>query len=254
MNGKISIQFCNDEDLGYRRSLTPITPGGILKLDEQYRLAHLPLINPMHPDAIRSQSGKDYSMGRHARIHSLVLPIPMQALEASLAYQEMQEAFRAGPLAGKLAWELLPLRREKLHATLCGNLGEGEVAPVFSDNFRTALQRTVAFEVELRGFLSGNFNIGRLYLKAYPETRDTKNCIQDLQQTLGRKETDLYLVGFHNLKDHLTVDETLWLMDHIREWWDRPILSFTAKELWLLSATDDLVLQSRIEERFQLAV
>jgi hypothetical protein len=247
-----AIEFCDDQSLGYRRSLTPLAGDQALTLDASYRLAHLPLVNAQHPDVIAANPDKGYDMGRHARIHSLVLPIPHDLLEQSLDYQELQTAFRTGPLAHKLAWDIIPRRRALLHATLCGSLGAGETQPDLGSDFRNALKAIQPFEVELRGILSGNVNIGRFYFKAYPEMRGGSNCIQTLQNALGRKETDLYLVGLHNLMDHLTQSESRWLLRTVESWWDRPILRFTAKKLWLLSAKDDLVLDARVEESFAL--
>jgi hypothetical protein len=246
------ITFCNDDALGYRRSLTPYKDSEALVLDASYRLAHLPLVNPAHPDVISSALGKPYAMGVHQRVHSLVLPIPAEALEQSVKYQALQTVLQKGPVAEKLAWDLIGLRRDKLHATLCGSLGEGESAPVLASDLRKRIKAIQPFEVEVRGLFSGNINIGRLYLKAYPEKREGQNMVHLIQRALGRKETDLYLMGLHNLTDHLNPDQARWLFDVIAHWWDSPILRFTARELWLLSSRDDLVLDSRIEERFDL--
>jgi hypothetical protein len=241
------LLLCDDDILGYRRSQTPLVDGDALQLDNSYRLAHLPLVNPAHPDVISEDASKGYVMGRHQPSHSLVLSIPTSLLEHSKAYQEMQLALRKSPLAKKLAWDILPLRREKLHATLCGGVGA-----VIPPDMRGALQQTAPFAVELRGIFSGNINIGRLYLKLYPETGSVLNPIQMLQQKSGRSPSDLYLVGLHNLMDNLDAQETRWMLRFIEDWWDRPILRITAREFWHLSSKDDLVLNSVIEERFDL--
>lgn len=78
--------LCQDEALGYGRSRTRFLPGEGLRLDEAYRLAHLPLVAPAHPDVIAD--GAIYRMGRHDRLCALVLPIDPDALERS-------ESFRA---------------------------------------------------------------------------------------------------------------------------------------------------------------
>jgi hypothetical protein len=102
--------------------------------------------------------------------------------------------------------------------------------------------------VELRGLFSGNINLGRLYIRAYPERRGGENLFQQIQRTLNRPETDIYLVGVYNFTDHLTIAETAALKSIIERWWDRPILTFEADHLWHLGAKDDLVLDSAIEE------
>jgi hypothetical protein len=247
MKGLDEVLLCDDNSLGYRRSQTPLVDDKALQLDTSYRLAHLPLVNPAHPDLINEDASKGYVMGRHQPSYSLVLPIPASLLEQSEAYQEMQEALQQSPLARKLAWDILPLRREKLHATLCGGVGA-----VISPDMRKALQQTAPFEVELRGLFSGNINIGRLYFKLYPEIQNGLNPVQILQQKSGQRLSDLYLVGLHNLMDHLDRHETRWLLGFIEDWWDKPILRFKAQEIWHLSSKDDLVFNSVIEERFDL--
>jgi hypothetical protein len=247
MSGVDVISLCHDESLGYRRSQTPLAGEQGLRLDAAYRLTHLPLVNPSHSDVIKDDAAKGYIMGRHRLVHSLVLPIEAALLEQSEAYRKMQKVLQKSPLAHKLAWDIPPLRCEKLHATLCGGVGN-----ILPPEMRVALQQTAPFEVELRGLFSGNINIGRLYLKLYPEIRNGLNPIQILQQKSGRSPSDLYLVGLHNLVDHLDLHETRWLMRFIEDWWDKPILRFKARKIWHLSSHDDLVLDSVIEERFDL--
>jgi hypothetical protein len=80
-------------------------------------------------------------MGRHDRTVSLVLPVPDvdHLIEAEL---------RAQPFADKIAWDIVPRRRGKLHATLCG-------APVVLDQAaRRALAGIGPIGVELRGLFS----------------------------------------------------------------------------------------------------
>lgn len=66
-------------------------------------------------------------------------------------------------------------------------------------------------DVELRGLFSGTINTGRLHLRVYPERRDGENLFRRMQRILGRRETDLYLVGLYNLTDHLEMAETVAL-------------------------------------------
>jgi hypothetical protein len=143
-------------------------------------------------------------------------------------------------------------RSKKLHATIAGSLGEGEAAPVLSADMLAALADLGPFRVRIQGLFSGNINTGRLYLKVYPEWRNGANIIHSAQRILGRPTTDLYLVGLYNLKDHLTATETAALARIIEQWWTRPLLEMDVTELWLLSSRDDLVLDSRIEQRISL--
>jgi hypothetical protein len=237
--------FCQDSELGYERSRTCFEPGEGLALDETYRLAHLPLVAPNHPRVIRTRDGSSYMMGRHERVFSLVLPVPADALLGSPAYGELNDGMKAAPFAGKIAWDALGRRRDKLHATICGSLSTG-LPPVLDQRQRQELAQFGPVSVELRGLFSGNVNRGRLYLRAYPESRNGENVFRQIQRCLGCRETDLYVVGLYNMTDDLDAAEAAALAALIDQWWDRPILRCEVDRLWLLGATDDLVLDSAI--------
>lgn len=246
----IGPTFWEDGELGYRRSLTAFAQGPLV-LDEPYRLAHLPLVAPDHPRAITRQEGRAYEMGVHSPVFSLVLPIDGAPLAASEPFQKLDAEMRAAPFAPKIAWDILPRRSERLHATLCGTLSTGD-APVISDDARRALVRIEPFAVDLRGPFSGNVNHGRIYLRVYPEKRDGLNPIHDVQAAFGRSPGDLYLVGLYNLTDDLDASETAALAEIIACWWDVSLLRFTVTDLWLLGACDDLVLDSQITDTLPL--
>ena len=239
--------FCSDAELGYERSRTRFVPGERLLLDEVYRLAHLPLVAADHPDVIHARPGATYRNGRHERIFSLVLPVPDDALEQSVAYRELEAELRQSPFAPKIAWDLLPKRRERLHATICGSLSK-DVPYRISDDERAALRQLGPLRIELRGLFSGNINVGRLYLRVYPECRNGMNLLRRIQSALGRPETDLYLVGLFNFVDHLEAVEAAALHDLVQRWWHRSILTLDVTALWLLGASDDLVLDARVED------
>jgi len=245
-------RFCRDSELGYERSRTRFQSGEGLILDETYRLAHLPLVAPDHPRVIRTREGSSYMMGRHEQVFSLVLPIPSELLLRSPAYSELDEEMRASPFAPKIAWDLLGRRKDKLHATICGSLSTG-TPPVLAPSQRQELARLGPIRVELRGLFSGNVNRGRLYLRAYPESRRGENVFRQIQRSLGCRETDLYVVGLYNMTDDLDADETAALAALIDRWWDRTILQFEVDHLWLMGSCDDLVLDSTIAETVPLA-
>jgi hypothetical protein len=243
--------FCQDSELGYERSRTRFIPGEGLVLDETYRLAHLPLVAPDHPRVIRMRENSSYVMGRHERVFSLVLPISGDLLFGSPAYRELNDAMRASPFAGKIAWDLLGRRKDKLHATICGSLSTGE-PPVLDKRQRQELAGLGPINVTLRGLFSGSVNRGRLYLRAYPESRAGDNVFRHIQRSLGCRETDLYVVGLYNMTDDLDADEAAALASLINGWWDRTILQLTVDHLWLMGACDDLVLDSMIAESVSL--
>ena len=179
-------------------------------------------------------------MGRHDKAVSLVLPVPDvdHLIEAELRVQ---------PFADKIAWDIVPRRRGKLHATLCG-------APVVLDaSMRQALAGIGPIGFELRGLFSGTVNHGRLYLRVYPEKRAGEDPLAHVQRLLGRRETGLYLVGLHNLVDDLDAREATALAALLERWWERPILRWRADALWLLAAWDDLVLTGAVEEWIPLS-
>jgi hypothetical protein len=231
-----NILLCDDDDLDYQANRTRFAPGTGFALDEAYRLAHLPLVAPLHPKVIVAKSGTGYEKGRHGKALSLVLPVPDvdHLLESEL---------KAAPFATKIAWDVAERRRGRLHATLCGS-------PPAID--RAALATIGPITVEVRGLFSGNVNHGRLYLRVYPEKRSGENQLKRVQRLVGGRETGLYLVGLHNFTDDLDALEAAALAALIERWWDRPILRWQVDALWLLAAWDDLVLDGNVEETIPL--
>ncbi|WP_199085391.1 hypothetical protein [Bosea sp. ASV33] len=236
--------FCEDDELGYRRSLTDFTSP--LMLDESYRLAHLPLVAPEHPGIIARREGKFYEMGRHPVVYSLVLPVEDGTLRASPAFVALEAELKAAPFAGKIAWDILPKRQDRLHATVCGSLSLAE-PPTITAETREALRKIEPFTVELRGLFSGNVNRGRLYLPVYPEKRAGRNALQDVQAAFGRAPGDLWLVGLYNFIDDLDADETAALAGIVSRWWGTSLLNLTVSELQVMGASDDLVLDAHVE-------
>jgi hypothetical protein len=235
------VILCEDDELGYVASRTRFAAGRGLPLDDSYRLAHLPLVAPDHPRLVARDESRGYDMGRHERVTSLVVPVPAEALRASAAMQQLEAELRAAPFAPKIAWHILPRRQDRLHATL----GRPRLVDPAA---RTALAALGPVTAELRGLFSGNVNVGRLYLRAYPEKREELNVFHRIQDILGSRRTDLYVVGLYNLLDDLDPAEAASLAALIDRWWNRPLLRFSANALWLLGSTDDLVLDGGIED------
>lgn len=239
--------FCQDDALAYDRSRTVFVPGHGLALDESYRLAHLPLVAPDHPGVILEREGCYYARGRHPRVVSLVLPVQDGDLAAAPAYAALDRELQAAPFAGKIAWDVAARRVDRLHATLCGSLAVGpEAVPVMTLAQQAALAGLGPVTVELRGLFSGNINIGRLYLRVYPECRNGADMLAEIQRIMGRPPSGLYLVGLHALTDDLDPAEAASLAKMIDRWWDRPILRLAVDALWLLWATDDQVLDGGV--------
>jgi hypothetical protein len=237
------LPFCSDDELGYLASRTRFEAGQPLRLDAAYRLAHLPLVAPGHPDAIRTRKDTYYRDGRHPETFSLVMPLDGTALQGSDACIELERELRASPFAAKIAWPIVARRWNKLHATVCSSPG---AASHLDRRQLDALARIGPVHVELRGVFSGNVNVGRLYLRVYPERRDGGHPLHQIQRALGRQPTGLFLIGLYNLTDHLDAGEAKALDALIERWWSRTLLRIEIKALWLLGATDDLVLDSRV--------
>lgn len=249
MSEAAGIELIGDAELAYLRSRTSFAAGAGMTLDEGYRLAHLPLIDPGHPKAIARKDGTHYDNGRHPPVYSLVIPTP--GLAEAPAYRELERDLRQAPFAQKIAWDLVARRQAKLHATVCGALSTG-APPALDPALQEALSRFGPVTLELRGLFSGNVNRGRLYLRLYPERRDGQNALHLIQRLLGRPTSDLYVVGIWNLSEDLDVGEAMALAAMLQRWWDRPILRFQADRLWLMAARDDLVLDSQIAETLRL--
>lgn len=238
-----ALRFVDDARLAYLASETPLPAGHALRLDEAYRRAHLPLVAPAHPDVIARDAARGYRMGRHATRWSLVVPVDWAALEAAPAFRALRAELEASPLTGKLAHAMEKKRRGVLHVTLCGGLGEGP--PPDWHEWQARLRGVAPFSAMLRGLFSGNINLGRLYLKLYPEERDG-NAATHLQHALGRPGTALYVMGWHMLVDHLDPLETGWLAGCLARWRDVDLLRIEVRELHLLGARDDLALDSDV--------
>jgi hypothetical protein len=239
------LDIIGDDELGYARSRTRFSDGAGLALDDSYRLTHLPLIAPDHPRIIASKPGAIHTMGRHERNFSLVLPVYAEQLQQSPAYRELEAELRAAPCGPKIAWDLLPRRAARLHATICNTLSFHE-PPKLSDEVRRTLAGIGPVTIELRGLFSGNINVGRMYFPVYPERRHGANPMHTIQRALGRKPTDLYLVGIYNFRDDLDAREAASLATILKKWQDRLILRYRADHLWMLGTSDTLVLDSEV--------
>ena len=210
-------------------------------------MAHLPLVAPHHPGIIARKDGTFYDRGRHERVVSLVLPVPGGRLRESAAYRALEDELRSSPFAAKIAWDIVDRRRDRLHATICG-----QPLPMIDAARRRALAALGPVTVELRGLFSGTVNHGRLYLRAYPQKLGDRDGLREIQRLLGRRESGLYLVGLYNLTDDLDAREAAALSVLIDRWWDRPVLRWQADALWLLGAKDDLVLDGDVAEAIPL--
>jgi hypothetical protein len=95
-------------------------------------------------------------------------------------------------------------------------------------------------------------NVGRLYLPVYPQKVGGGNILRRAQSAMNRPLTDMFLVGMWNFVDDLTVHESRALQDMLRAWRGSCVLRARVRQLWMLEASDDLVLDGRIDEVIEL--
>ncbi len=242
--------FADGTELHYQDARGSL--GATLILDSAYRLAHLPLVNPAHPDVIPRQDGTDYEMGRYDRERiSLVAPVPVRHLDSSTTFNHALAALRASPLAGKIAWDVYEQRKGRLHLTICSRL-ESKHSPGEIDAIASSVARHRAFRVRLGGPWIGSKNHGRVYLPAYPEQRENGDALRLVQRSLYAPETGLYVLGLWNLTDHLDPAETEFLRRFIADFGDATICEFLVEELHLETTHDDLVLSGQTRNAIKL--
>ncbi|MEH6476822.1 MAG: hypothetical protein V7727_14115 [Sneathiella sp.] len=238
--------FVQDDQLAYERYRTEFFDNQGLSFDTAYRLAHLPLVAPDHPLVIKSDPNKGYDMGLHNLVYSVAMPLPEDKIFSSSIFQEFIKEISNTKLASKISWPSFEQRKNKLHATICSFLSTDE-APVIAQEVFEKVAQTEGFSVQVRGLFSGNLNVGRLYLRMYPEMRRGINVCHQIQKAFDKKPTDLYVVGILNLIDELDADEATTLSALIERWWDRQFVQIDLKELWMVKTRDDLVLDGCID-------
>jgi hypothetical protein len=237
------LEFVDDSVLRYAASRHVFVPGAKFALGPDYRLAHLPLVAPGHPQAIRAVPGKDYCDGRYARSRAaLVAHVPIAALEASPAFRELEAELKAGPVGVAIAWDIGVRRQDSLHATIVGPFDPATVETVAHNVQNGCAGRAPA--IRLGGPFVGDRNHGRIYLPVYPERIDGQDAYADLQRMLGARTTGFYAVGLW----HLTRDLAAFEAAALAAWLDRhrtaEIVTLETARLAILTATDDLALHS----------
>lgn len=236
--------FTDDNSLGYGATQRRFYAGDELKLDRNYCRAHLPLINPAHPDCIFSDG--DYSSGRYERCrYSLVLPVDSVRLKNSVMFQSINDEIKRASFADKMAWEHMAEREHLLHATISSGFRESQLEDIITKT-ESFLASSQGMRYRLSGIFTGSVNTGRLYFKVYPQITQSGNAFHKLQSSLGLKETQFFLVGYYNFTDHLNQQETLELADIIESYKSVMLWEEHIDQLWLLSTHDDLVLSGEI--------
>lgn len=247
MNRYSNIVFCDDSQLSYDQFQTKFTDGQGLSFDDAYRLAHLPLVAPDHPLVIAKKPGSSYNRGVHDLVYSIAIPIDTDELLSSKAFIKLYTELNTANFSHKLSWENFAQRKNKLHATICSAISTKQ-APKIEQRVYQQLRAIGPVSIRVRGLFSGNVNIGRLYLKVYPELRDGTNMCHEIQTIFNSPATDLYVVGLFNFVEELNSSEAQELSDILVLWRDVDIILSRFENLWLLKSRDDLVLDGGIEQ------
>ncbi len=250
-NKPSSIIYCDDNKLAYKLHQTDFLDGQRLTFDAAYRLAHLPLVAPDHPLVIPSKPGSNYHRGVHDLRYSIAIPVPADKLLLSESFIEFYDELKTMKFANKISWETFAQRKDKLHATICGTISS-EQEPFIHQCVFDKLRSIGPIAISIRGVFSGNINIGRLYLKVYPELRDGRNMCHEIQTIFGETSTELYLVGLLNFVEELDVSETKALQELLGRWRNREFIQLSLENLWLLKSKDDLVLDGSVAKDIPL--
>ena len=246
-NKHTHFDYCDDSELSYEKYKTKFVDGHGLRFDEAYRLAHLPLVAPDHPRVIPTKPGSQYNRGVHDLIYSIAIPIPVDSLLTTENFTRLYDEFKATTFAHKLSWETFAQRKDKLHATICGAMSIGQ-APDIDSRIYHELSTIGPVAISIRGIFSGNLNIGRLYLKVYPELRHGRNMCHEIQRIVGSPLTDIYVVGLLNFVEELDASEAQVLKKLLAMWWDIEFIQLRLENLWLLKSRDDLLLDGAIDQ------
>ena len=238
--------FCSGADLRYEASRHRFVPGEGFALGEDYRLAHLPLVDPAHPKIIASAPGKDYDRGHYATPrHALAVHVASETLQASAIYRELDADLRGRAAAKKIAWTTQEKRRDVLHATIAGPV-DGQGADAYLRAANAWLARTGNAAIRLGGPFVGNRNHGRIYLPVYPEKRDGLDMYADLQRAIGARESGFYAIGLWHLADDLDAGEAASLAAWPDRWGGETVAILGDPRLGILTTTDDQAIHSPV--------
>ena len=185
-----------------------------LRLDERYRVRHLPLLT----ERDRGPLGPDVGPGEFwPPVRSVVLPLP------DLRPEEFLSALAASEVAGLVWWRGLDLRADRVHATLAHG----------SEELR-ALDAPI--DVVVRGPWVGRFNTGRIYLPVEPA---------DERASLALGVDRPLLAGYLQLTADVTGDAYLELRELVRTF--QPLrMPVRVHGFHVLETMDDLALRSHV--------
>ncbi|MDH4986439.1 hypothetical protein QEZ47_13050 [Aminobacter anthyllidis] len=240
------MKFCDDTVMGYDASRRVFSPGEALTFDDAYRLAHLPLVAPGHPEIISTKDGTDYRHGRYETPrHSLVVPVDAGQLGRSDTFRQFEAELRSFSFSQKIAWELGDERAGKLHATIVGGLSVPDIARCV-EAAASALAPLGELSLRVGGPFLGRINSGRIYLPVYPCCHDSEDVFGLVQQACGARLTRFYVIGYYHFAAALTVAETADLAGLAERWRRRVLAELPVTSLAVMATNDDLALSGRV--------
>lgn len=242
----IYVDYAKDDTLSYKISRRRFSDGDRLLFDEPYRYAQLPLIAADHPAAIINPVGLDYKAGRYevAR-YSLVIPVPHSQLSSGSVFRSLDGNLRSSSFKSKISFELCEARQSNQHITLASGF-KIEDLPLIEATVREYLQDKISVGYQLKGPFVGSKNFGRMYFPAYPAVQDGVDVYAQLQNAIGVNLSGFYAMGYYNLNDELSSNETAELQDIIDAFGNEIVFEAHPDEFWITATNDDLVLSGRI--------
>lgn len=238
--------FCDDTVMAYDASRRSFAPGEALTFDDAYRLAHLPLVAPGHPEIIAGKDGTDYRNGTYQTSrHSLVVPIDAGKLAGSEAFRAFEAELRSFSFSDKIAWQIGRERTSKLHATIVGGLSEPDLAGS-ADAAAAALAPLGEISLRIGGPFLGRINTGRIYLPIYPCRFQGEDVFALVQRACGARQTRFYVIGTYHFAATLTAAETADLAGLAERWRRRTLAELPVRSLVVQATNDDLALSARV--------
>jgi hypothetical protein len=241
-----SIEFCSDRDMDFVMHESNLNNVFRLTFDDRYRFAHLPIMCAAHPLSIERGNNGAYVGGQRQPVYSIIAPINLKDLMQSTAFCDMLHDLKTSSIADAIFWPALCKRVEKLHTTVAV-LSSGS-APSLQPDAVAAVRQALPLVMRLQGLFHGRMNTGRVYLKAYPERRASKNIFEFIQATFGVPRRSVSTTGLINLKEEIEGERLEALKSILTKWRDVPFVDIHVDTLLIARSTDDLFDETIVDQ------
>lgn len=221
--------------------------GGPLTFDDNYRLAHLPLVSPTSALVIARREGSDYEYGKYENPRvGLVIPVSHADLAASPIYQAMESEFRSLRAWRKVDSPTMTRRLDRLHVTVASGLDYNKSLALRGDLVEFLRRHYGGISIRLAGPFIGRKNSGRIYLPALSEVVGGEDSLAELQSRVGVVPTRFYALGLYQLREELNTAEASQFINFVNEWQGTIVFEGPIKCIQLWSTNDDLALSRRV--------